>query len=221
VRLVDLRTARALRALAASGTVRSVQFFGNNERVMVATADPITATFWDVPSGQQLGVLAGFDASASLLEIAISPDGTRAAWMARRTLQFGDVARGVSGPQQQLNAFVDGYAFAPDSSAFGIAIGPSSGVPEGRVLIWDPATSTTRLSVNGATAFTGVAFSPDSAVLATGGHGLSLWSTNDGRRLGSVGKADAGLVRLISFSPDGRTLATVGLDGIVRLWRVG
>ena len=40
----------------------------------------------------------------------------------------------------------------------------------------------------------------------------------DDHRFG--GKA-AGLVRLLSFAPDGRTLATIGLDGVVRLWRAG
>jgi WD40 repeat protein len=119
-----------------------------------------------------------------------------------------------------LNAFVDGYAFSPDGSSFAIAIGPSTGVPEGRVLLWDPATSTPRLHIDGSTPFTGVAFSPQAALLASGGEGFTLWSTEDGRRLGGASLADAGLVRTLSFSPDGRLLATADLGGIVRVWSI-
>jgi WD40 repeat protein len=140
--------------------------------------------------------------------------------MARRVLQFVDMTQRRAGTQLAMDGFVDGYAFSSDGRAFAVAVGPSERAPNGRVMLWDPATGTTGVKLDGATPFSGLAFAPHAPMLAVGGEGLGLWSM-DGNQLWKVGTAEAGRVRLVSFSPDGRTLATVTLDGLVRLWQVG
>ena len=67
-----------------------------------------------------------------------------------------------------------------------------------------------------------VVFSPDSKLLATGDEtepGVRLWDPATGRELGHfAGHRDRTVAA--AFSPDGRTLATTGGDGSLKLWHL-
>ena len=65
----------------------------------------------------------------------------------------------------------------------------------------------------------GIAFSPDSSLLATAGAdgALRLWQAEDGRLLRTFRGHEGGLTD-VAFSPDGDLLASSGFDGTVRLW---
>jgi WD40 repeat protein len=65
----------------------------------------------------------------------------------------------------------------------------------------------------------GVAFSPDSTLLASCGQDVKLWRTTDGALLRTFNHG-AG-VGHIAYSPDGQILASMsGLDQSIKLWRV-
>jgi len=68
----------------------------------------------------------------------------------------------------------------------------------------------------------GIVFSPDSAIIATGGSDgvVRLWDAPTGRPLGNPLRGHDGVVLSVSYSPDGQTLASGGDDAIVRLWDV-
>jgi WD40 repeat protein len=74
-----------------------------------------------------------------------------------------------------------------------------------------------------------LAFSPDGSILASGTmrgtsatHNLGsihLWDVARGKELGHF-RAHPDLVRSMSFSPGGKTLASIGLERMIRLWDV-
>ena len=65
-----------------------------------------------------------------------------------------------------------------------------------------------------------VSFSPDGALLATGGWDgmVILWDVLTREKIIAFGHTDA--IRSVSFSPDGTTLAAGGEDGTILLWNV-
>lgn len=65
----------------------------------------------------------------------------------------------------------------------------------------------------------GLAFSPDSALLVSGGDDqtVRLWSVEDGQLLRTM-EGHASDVRAVAFSPDNQTIASGGIDKLIRLW---
>ncbi len=90
-----------------------------------------------------------------------------------------------------------------------------------RVLFWDAATGQElfRAAVQGGSEPGGVAFSRDGRLFALGRTRTVLTCDVAGRRVLAAWKNPTPkYVQALAFSPDGRTLATVGRDTAARLW---
>ncbi|MFD0200542.1 MULTISPECIES: serine/threonine-protein kinase [Saccharothrix] len=108
-------------------------------------------------------------------------------------------------------------SFSPDGRTLAVTLAA------GKIGLWDlvdPGAEWTILPGHDSVAID-AEFSPDGAVLATGGGDrlVKLWRIKDGVEIGTLTGNDAP-VRRVAWSPDGRTLATASQDTVVRLWEV-
>jgi WD40 repeat protein len=109
--------------------------------------------------------------------------------------------------------FIGVLAFSPDGRS--LATG-SHATADARV--WDLATGEMMHELGVHANY--VAFAPDGKSLITcsvGENEAQCWEFPSGRRLGAL-KGHVGGMTLVTFSPDGRTLATGAYDGRIRLW---
>ncbi len=119
-------------------------------------------------------------------------------------------------PDGQINS----VAFAPDGRTL------ATGMGDGSVVLWDPATGQKRSSLQGHdSGVTAVAYSPDGTRLATSGGQdgtVKVWDVAAGKALVSLKVPTGPVVSSVNlaFSPDGATLAAGYGDAAVRLWDV-
>jgi WD40 repeat protein/serine/threonine protein kinase len=171
---------------------------------------------------RQLATLEGH--TDGVLAVAFSPDGAQIA--------SGDADGVVTVWDRQAlratrtlrePAAVTAVAFSADGKYLG------SGTTDGTVRVWDTATGKELATLRGhEPAVTGLAFDPTPPadgraawrLACTGGASmrsvLKLWDATNGQAL--VERACPSLLAAVTFSPDGKSLATAGHDGDVIGW---
>jgi WD40 repeat protein len=184
-----------------------------------------TIRLWNPATGQLLRTLTGH--KGWIRSLAFSPDGKLlASGSTDLTIRLWDVATGQSlRALEGHTGFLGGVAFSPDGKSL------ASGSRDGTVRLWDVATGQQRSGFTFLAPFisdgttrnwmTGVAFSPDGKLLATGSTDgiVRLLDPSTGEELRQLtGHTDWIVIRGVVFSPDGKTLATASIDGTIRLW---
>jgi WD40 repeat protein/DNA-binding SARP family transcriptional activator len=190
-----------------------VSFSPDGKRILTASADG-NAKVWNVMTGEQLLTLQGHTASVNAgvfnsngnYVATTSSDGTVRVWDANS----GDELL-------KLNLISPAsIAFHPNGYQLVIAIDLES---NGAIEIWDVTSGENVLTLNGHNRGTvAVAFSKDGAYLISAGRDakIRMWNVVDGKELVTLDESIP--IYSLALQPDGKQIATGGIDGIVRIW---
>jgi WD40 repeat protein len=199
--------------------VAFVAFSPDGRRLASASFDH-TVKIWDPTTGKEVRTLHGH--TGPIWRVAYSPDGRflAAASQLDRTVTIWDPTTG-----QEIRRLpphvgnVNSLAFGPDGLL-------ASASTDGPVRVWDVPNDREARPFPGyppAASILGLAFSPDgrrfaSAAQTVANH-LKVWDTATRKEIHNLqGHTDG--VWSVAFSPDGRLLASGGLDHTVKVWDV-
>jgi eukaryotic-like serine/threonine-protein kinase len=226
VKIWDSATGKELCSLKGhAGPVYSVAFSPDGKRLASASADQ-TVKIWNSATGKELCSLKGH--AGSVYSVAFSPDGQRlASASADQTVKIWDSSTGKELSSLKGHAsLVTSVAFSPDGRRL------ASGSDDRTAKIWDSATSKELFSLKRDARVLSVAFSPDGKRLASASDDktVTISDSETGKKLlllkgdaeqvarGAISPDGQRFTSAVTFSPDGRRLASGNYDQVVKIW---
>ena len=176
---------------------------------------------WDVALSREIAVLEHTD---SVQRVSFSPDGKTLASVSRGIARLWEVGTWREIAAIPHNGHVYSLSFSPDSKTLASG-GTDQTVRRGDVRLWNLDTLTEIGTLGHSDYVSNAIFSPDGKALACVAVGRSdskvvLWDVEERREIAVHNYMGRNYIS-ISFSPDSKTLASMGYDfGAVYLWDV-
>ncbi len=208
--------------------VYSLSFSPDGKFLATASYDN-TIKVWDFAAGKEVKTLTGH--TAPVYCVAFSPDGqTLASGSLDKSIRLWNVAEGKETKKIDGHTdIVDSVAWSPDAKLL------ASGSADKSVRLWNPAEGkeVKNLGAHGGGVYV-VKFSNDGKLLASAGvdGAIKIWDVEGQKEAKTLQpfkaktdkdpevKGHEGAVTNLAFSPDAKTLYSVGFDEKVHVWDV-
>jgi WD40 repeat protein len=203
--LWDVVSAKPRVFLPDNIVVSDLEFSPDSKTLAVVSLDA-HITLWNSELGSITQIMTGDQSNVNV--IAFSPDSKiLAAGEQDAQIKLWDRATGLeqASLKSVFSAAVTDLAFSPDGKTLA-AVGQDS-----RITLWDFESQTSAHVLTGhKSGVNAIAFSPDSKILASGGQDaqIKLWDSATG--LEQANLQSQGAVTGLMFSPNGKSLASIG-----------
>jgi WD40 repeat protein len=215
IRLWDVETGKEVsRFLGHTDAVLWVVFSPNGKQALSGGADK-SVRLWDVASGREIRRFLGH--TDEVYAVAFSPDARQLlSGSTDKTMLLWDVASG-----REIHRFIghmDGVfsvSFSPDGRKV------LSGSSDNTVRLWDVNSGIELQRFTGQYAVSSAVFSNEGRyILAAGLGDAVLWDSWTGAKVRQLKDDVMSIYYAAAYSPDGKHVATCGLEKGVRIWEI-